>query len=150
MISIFSFFGQPTFSILIKRPNQILANNLGSGFFVVKTAMPSPFSVKKWPHGCKVERKTASNFILTERLLVTKRPLKGLKIILLLSVVPFYLGLFGDQVFFGLSMPFGAFRPLSAEEKLGVVFFGHSALSFRSSINHRKNYSIDTNNNLNL
>ena len=38
------------------------------GYFVVKTVMPSPFSAKKWPHGHKAERKTASDFVLTERL----------------------------------------------------------------------------------
>ena len=40
----------------------------GYSYFVVKTAMPSPFSAKKWPHGRKAKRKTVSDFVSTERL----------------------------------------------------------------------------------
>ena len=41
--------------------------------------MPSLFLAKKWLHDCKAERKTASNFVPTKRLLLTKRPPKGLE-----------------------------------------------------------------------
>ena len=40
---------------------------LGYNYFVVKTALPSPFLAKKWRHGYKAERKTASNFVQTKR-----------------------------------------------------------------------------------
>ena len=43
---------------------------LRDGYFVVKTAMPLPFSAKKWPHGHKAERKTASDFVPTKRLIL--------------------------------------------------------------------------------
>ena len=39
----------------------------GSGYFKVKTALPLPFLAKNWPLCWKDERKTASNFALTER-----------------------------------------------------------------------------------
>ena len=52
----------------------------GDGYFVVKTVMPLPLWVKKWPHGRKDGRKIVSDFIPTERLLLTERPPKGLKI----------------------------------------------------------------------
>ena len=41
---------------------------LGYGYFIVKTAMPSPFLAKKRVRGCKAKRKTASYFVPTERL----------------------------------------------------------------------------------
>ena len=33
------------------------------GYFIVKTATPSPFSAKKWPLGRKAERKTMTNLL---------------------------------------------------------------------------------------
>ena len=39
----------------------------GYGYFVVKTAMPSLLLAKKWLHGRKAERKTASDFDPTKR-----------------------------------------------------------------------------------
>ena len=60
--------------------------------------MLPPFLDKKWPHGFKTERKTASNFVPTKRL-----P-KGLKIRLLVALLLGVLGL--------LDVP-----------KLAVVFF---------------------------
>ena len=35
--------------------------------------------IAAWPHGRKAERKTASDFVTTERLLSTERPPKGLE-----------------------------------------------------------------------
>ena len=39
----------------------------------MKTGMPSPFLAKKCPYGRKAERKTVSDFVLTERLPLTTR-----------------------------------------------------------------------------
>ena len=40
---------------------------LGYNYFVVKTALPLLFLPEKWPSGCSVERKTVSDFVLTQR-----------------------------------------------------------------------------------
>ena len=47
----------------------------GSGCFVVKTAMLSPFSAKKLPQGRKADRITATDFAPTERNQMTERHL---------------------------------------------------------------------------
>ena len=44
----------------------------GYGYLVVKAALPSPFSAKKWPHDRKAERKTVSDFVPTGRLIKNK------------------------------------------------------------------------------
>ena len=40
---------------------------MGSVYFVVKTALASPFLALKWQHGHLAERKAESNFTLTKR-----------------------------------------------------------------------------------
>ena len=71
---------------------------LRDGYFVVETAMPLPFLAKKLPHGCRAERKTASDFI----------PTGGL----IWGVIRVFLGvIFGGFALSASFQPFGVFRP---------------------------------------
>ena len=86
------------------------------GTAVVKTVMPLPFLDKKWPHGCKTKRKTASDFIPTER-----SP-KGLKISYFQWEDEWRGSLIWANPFLGVISGFRALSILLAGMKLGVAF----------------------------
>ena len=84
----------------------------------------------KWPHGQKAERKTASNFIPTERPKGCWKEMEHFKKYL--------------NKYFGVIRGFQSFGGLSVKEKFYAVFFGHSALSFSIGTEHSYYYKIDT------
>ena len=86
----------------------------GYGYFIVKTALP--FSAKKWPHGCKVEKKLCPSLIPPKGNESTKGRRKAKKYRLLGALTLGVISLLGALNLgvirlLGIFGPFGTFRP---------------------------------------
>ena len=62
---------------VIKKRHKANPQLIGSGYFEVKTAMPSPFLAKKWLHGLKAKIKNCFRLPSTKRHRKVERMPKG-------------------------------------------------------------------------
>ena len=137
-----SFFCEVTLFIKYKFVQRIGTPAMGYGYFIVKTALLSPFSSIKWPHG-----RPAENCVqLWSDQKTPKVAESGWKWLKENNKKEhnFYVPHF-DFIVNKIRTKCIVVRPLSVllfREKFGVIFFSHLAISFGSGAKCSKYYSM--------